>query len=105
MEHIENEVPDPTFFIFSDDIAWVKENLSLPSSTVFVQDPTLRDVEELALMSMCTHNIIANSTFSWWAAWLNANEDKIVVAPTPWYETKPCDKNLIPKSWTILPKV
>jgi len=104
IEHIENEVPDPTFFIFSDDIAWVKENLSLPSSTVFVQDPTLRDVEELALMSMCTHNIIANSTFSWWAAWLNQNPNKVVVAPAPWYETARFDVHLIPSSWIQLPK-
>jgi hypothetical protein len=97
-------VPDPTFFIFSDDIAWVKENLSLPSSAVFVQHPKLRDVEELALMSMCTHNIIANSTFSWWGAWLNNNPDKIVIAPNPWYETIPYDEQLIPSSWTLLQK-
>lgn len=104
IEHIKRTVERPTFFMFSDDITWVKENLPLPVSTVFVQDPTLRDVEELALMSMCTHNIIANSTFSWWGAWLNAHEDKIVVAPTPWFESQPFDAHLIPDTWIQLPK-
>jgi hypothetical protein len=104
VEQMESQVLNPVFFVFSDDIAWVKENLSLPSSAVFVQEPTLRDVEELALMSMCAHNIIANSTFSWWAAWLNQNPDKVVVAPTPWYETARFDAHLIPSSWIQLPK-
>lgn len=104
IEHIKRTVEQPTFFVFSDDIAWVKENLPLPVSTVFVQDPTLRDVEELALMTMCTHNIIANSTFSWWGSWLNAHEDKIVIAPTPWFESQPFDAHLIPDTWIQLPK-
>jgi hypothetical protein len=102
--HVEQALANPTFFIFSDDIDWVKEHISLPASAVFVQDPTLRDVEELSLMSMCAHNIIANSTFSWWAAWLNQNPDKVVVAPTPWYETARFDAHLIPSSWIQLPK-
>lgn len=101
---IADQVEDPTFFVFSDDIEWVKENLPLPASVVFVQDPSLLDAEELALMSMCAHNIIANSTFSWWGAWLNTNPDKLVVAPTPWYETIPFDDHLIPASWTQIQK-
>jgi len=104
IQHIETTVKNPTFFIFSDDIQWVKDNLPVPGSTVFVKNPDLKDVEELALMSMCTHNIIANSTFSWWGAWLNDNTDKVVVAPTPWFERQPFDKNLISKSWILLPK-
>jgi hypothetical protein len=102
--HMEQALSNPTFFIFSDDIDWVKEHISLPPSTVFVQDPTLRDVEELALMSMCKHNIIANSTFSWWGAWLNQHPDKIVVAPTPWFETARFDPDLISPTWTQFPK-
>jgi hypothetical protein len=104
IEQIESRVAAPVFFIFSDDIAWVKENVSLPSSAIYVQGPGLRDVEEMALMSMCKHNIIANSTFSWWGAWLNNNPDKIVIAPNPWYETIPYDEQLIPSSWTLLQK-
>jgi len=97
-------VKNPVFLIFSDDIAWVKEHLALPPSAVFVEDPELSDVEELALMSMCKHNIIANSTFSWWGAWLNQNPDKIVIAPTPWFDSIPYDKNLTSESWILLPK-
>jgi hypothetical protein len=102
--NIQQRSTNPTFFVFSDDIEWVKDNLPVPESTVYVENPELKDVEELALMSMCDHNIIANSTFSWWGAHLNANEQKIVVAPTPWFERQPYDKNLIPSSWTLLPK-
>jgi hypothetical protein len=104
MEHMRAITKNPTFFIFSDDIQWVQDNLSVPESAVFVQHPELKDVEELALMSMCAHNIIANSTFSWWGAWLNTNDDKVVIVPTPWFERRPWDKNLIPTSWTLLPK-
>lgn len=102
--HITEHVADPTFFVFSDDMAWVKEHLPLPTSAVFVRDPDLRDVEELALMSMCGHNIIANSTFSWWGAWLNANPNKVVVAPTPWFDNDKYDPSLLPDSWIQLPK-
>jgi len=104
IEHIGSTVNNPNFFVFSDDIEWVKENLPLPTSTVFVQDKNLRDVEELSLMSMCQHNIIANSSFSWWGAWLNKNNDKIVTAPTPWFNNGSYDKDLIPKTWIQIQK-
>jgi len=104
IDQINASTDNPTFFVFSDDIAWVKENLPLPATSVFVQDPDLRDVEELALMSMCKHNIIANSTFSWWGAYLNNNDEKIVIAPTPWFNESKSDPHLIPETWTQLPK-
>lgn len=96
--------PNPTFFIFSDDIAWVRDNLDVGENAVLVSDPTITDYHELVLMSHCAHNIIANSTFSWWGAWLNQNPDKIVIAPTPWFESALFDKNLIPHTWIQLPK-
>lgn len=96
--------PNPTFFIFSDDIPWVKEHLNTGDNTVFVTDPTITDYQELTLMSRCAHNIIANSSFSWWGAWLNQNPNKLVTAPTPWFTTAPYDKNLIPASWIQIPK-
>jgi len=97
---IEKSVKSPRFFIFSDDIAWVKKNITLPASSVYVSDGTAKDYEELILMSKCKHNIIANSTFSWWGAWLNNNPDKIVIAPEKWFKDKNKDtKDLIPDNW------
>lgn len=94
----------PTYFVFSDDIEWVKQNLPVGANAVFVKDPLITDTEELMLMSMCNHNIIANSSFSWWGAWLNQNPTKLVVAPTPWFDHQPFDASLIPDSWTTFPK-
>ena len=102
--HIKTTYPNPTFFIFSDDMAWAKENLAVGEGAVYVSDPTITDYQELILMSKCQHNIIANSSFSWWGAWLNQNRDKIVVTPAPWFESAPFDKSLIPNSWIQLPK-
>jgi len=99
IKHIEDSVDSPTYFVFSDDLAWVKKNLPVGEKVVYIQGENITDTEELTLMSKCKHNIIANSTFSWWGAWLNQNSNKIVVAPTPWFETQPYDKDLILKSW------
>ena len=90
------KLKDFTYFIFSDDIEWVKQNLPMFRNAIFVERSYgLKDYEELLLMSKCKHNIIANSTFSWWAAWLNQNPDKIIFAPKDWY----ADRDLIPHSW------
>jgi len=100
-EIIANGFPEATFFIFSDDIAWVKENLSLPYSVIYVSTPGIEDYEELHLMSLCKHHIIANSSFSWWGAWLDSNPNKIVIAPKKWTNAIPDDHpNIIPESWT-----
>ena len=104
VKHILKNVDDSLFFVFSDDINWVKENIALPNSTVYIDDPNLTDVEELILMSKCKHNIIANSSFSWWGAWLNTNANKIAIAPTPWFDLAPYDKDLIPISWIKIQK-
>ncbi len=97
--------PDGCFYIFSDDIDWAKSNLSIADKpVVFVEEKSLSDSQELYLMSKCKHNIIANSSFSWWSAWLNQNPNKIVIAPTPWFDKVPYDENLIPASWKQLPK-
>jgi hypothetical protein len=102
--HIKAHVEQPTFFIFSDDMAWVKANLPVGKDAVFVEGDGLADTTELILMSKCQHNIIANSSFSWWGAWLNQNPNKIVVAPTPWFDQTAYDKDLIPPSWVQLSK-
>ena len=93
-------------FAFSDDPEWVEHNISLPPNTCIVSKTyALKDYEELIAMSYCSHNIISNSTFGWWGAWLNNNPDKVVVAPTPWTDLhKDRHKDIIPESWIQLPK-
>lgn len=96
----EKDLEKIHLFIFSDDIEWVKNNLSFPYPSTFVSNPAIPDYEELILMSKCTHHIIANSSFSWWGAWLNPNPEKIVIAPAKWFNTKPSSyKDIVPNSW------
>ena len=93
-----------TLFVFSDDIGWATANLKLPYPTHFIAGGnTLRPQADLWLMSQCRHHIIANSTFSWWGAWLNPSPTKIVVAPAVWFaEWKRDESTLIPESWVRL---
>lgn len=74
---------DKHFLIFSDDIKWCKENFNFLKNKTFILDNL--DYEDLYLMSYCNDNIIANSSFSWWGAWLNQNLNKKVVAPKNWF--------------------
>lgn len=85
-------------FVFSDDIQWCKNNLEFNNMT-FVEG--LGDVEDLWLQTMCSHNIIANSSFSWWGAWLNTHPDKKVVAPKNWFGKKLqlSSQDIIPETW------
>ncbi len=86
-------------FVFSDDIAWAKEHLKFPYPIDFVSSPDIKDYEELILMSRCAHHIIANSTFSWWGAWLNSNRDKVVITTKQWLKARSTDELDMPKSW------
>ncbi len=87
-----------TLFVFSDDIEWCKANLSFSHPTHFVEPHSAP--EDLWLMASCQHHIIANSTFSWWGAWLNPNPNKIVIAPLEWFHSGRFDtKDLLPESW------
>ncbi|MEZ8060966.1 alpha-1,2-fucosyltransferase [Vibrio splendidus] len=84
IDHIKEKVNSPTFFVFSDDIAWCREHLEL-DSVVYIDWNTKADsYRDMQLMSLCKHNIIPNSTFSWWGAYLNSNSDKIVICPEKW---------------------
>jgi len=90
----------PTFFVFSDDIEWCKERLKLPYPTVYLDQASAgpKASHHLELMSLCRNNIIANSTYSWWGAWLNANPEKIVIAPERWFANK-ANEDMIPRHW------
>lgn len=97
---VSESIEQPCFFVFSDDIEWVKANLETEVPMIYVSRPELRDYEELILMSMCKHNIVANSSFSWWGAWLNINPGKMVIAPKRWFASNKMGSNeLVPESW------
>ena len=82
---ISQSVAKPKFYVFSDDLLWVKENFKINGVVRFVDiESGTKDYLELYAMSKCRHNIIANSTFSWWGAFLNRNAAKIVIAPSHW---------------------
>ncbi|MBL4708757.1 MAG: alpha-1,2-fucosyltransferase [Flavobacteriales bacterium] len=83
-EYISTKIENPIFYIFSDDITWCKENFTFLQNKIFIDD-TKSAIDDLELMKKCKHNIIANSTFSWWGAWLNQNDKKIVIAPKVWF--------------------
>ena len=92
-----------SIFVFSDDIDWARSNLKFDSPLFFIEGKNngLRDSDELILMSWCKHNIIANSSFGWWAAWLNSNPEKTVIAPKNWFQDKTINLNdLLPTTWT-----
>lgn len=98
--HIETQVPNAKFYVFSDDIAWCQENLPARINATFVSNSELKDFEELTLMSLCQHHIIANSSFSWWGAWLGQNPAKSVIAPKRWSNLhENWYKDIIPSSW------
>lgn len=99
----ENKKINPTtkVFIFSDDIEWCRENIVLNYDTFFVAADEERVEMDMWLMSYCQHNIISNSTFSWWGAWLNQNPNKCVVAPKNWFKTG-IENDIVPDSWIKL---
>ena len=104
IEHIAERIERAEFFVFSDDPAWAQANLKFPTAVTFVDhNPPERGFEDMRLMSLCRHHIIANSSFSWWAAWLAVNGDKIVVAPRRWFATDELDaSDVCPADWLRL---
>ena len=89
------------FCVFSDDILWCRQHLQLPHAT-FVERRGGGPVDDLSLAAQCTHLIAANSTFSWWSAWLNQHESRVVIVPARWYRSDDLDRqssDLIPDEW------
>lgn len=102
IKKINSLISNPIFFIFSDDVDWVKQNLKSEFEMHYISNNNTKTTSyiDMHLMSMCQHNVIANSTFSWWAAWLNANENKIIISPSKWFhhfDVKMDD--ILPETW------
>lgn len=101
-EHFEEINSDFKYFVFSDDLNWCEQHLDFLGDVCFVDGSSLMlsAQEELLLMSNCSNHIIANSSFSWWGAWLNANPEKIVVMPQNWFtNVKSKTINIVPNNW------
>ncbi|WP_237073810.1 alpha-1,2-fucosyltransferase [Mucilaginibacter mali] len=105
---INEQLADPHFYIFSDDPEWVGQNLlpCLKNATLVHHNPGADSWQDMALMNKCKHHIIANSSFSWWGAWLSAGNEKTVIAPKNWF-AKPSayfdDADIVPSNWIKLP--
>lgn len=105
LDFIEQKISNPLIYIFSDDITWAKVNFKEKHKYIFVDNIYDSDnvIDELYLMAQCKHQIIANSSLSWWGAWLNNNPQKIVVTPRQWLIKNPKTLNdLIPSTWNMV---
>lgn len=100
IKYISERVEQPYLYIFSDDISWVKNNLKIDLPHQYVDHNYGEEsYNDMRLMSLCKHHIIANSSFSWWGAWLNSSTDKIVVAPQRWFAIDTDVSDLLPLNW------
>ncbi len=103
INYCNKKVKEARFFIFSDDPQYVQANFSNIKNLVIVDHKDIvANYVDMKLMSLCKHNIIANSSYSWWAAWLNNNTEKIVISPKKWYVKDNNEKIIdsrIPNSW------
>lgn len=102
INYIVSKVKNPVFYIFSNDIDWVKKNMNVPGKVVYREkEDQVNDLEELFIMASCKHAIISNSTYNWWGAWLIQNPEKIVIAPKVWFgDGAPID--IVPPEWIQL---
>lgn len=100
---ISKSVKNPVFFLFSDDPDWVENELQLDFPTIMASQPHKWNYhEDMRLMRKCMHHIIANSSFSWWGAWLNPSRTKVVIAPSQWFRIKKNTSDLFPADWTVI---
>lgn len=103
VSYMAERLRSPVFFIFSDDMPWVKNNLKIDFPCTYVEhNKAAESHNDMRLMSLCKHHIIANSSFSWWGAWLNAHLDKTVIAPRRWFANGGRTEDLIPDGWVSL---
>jgi hypothetical protein len=100
---ISSRIDKPYIIVFSDDIYWARRNFTTSLPVYFISNDNGNDCEQLWLMSKCKHHIIANSSFSWWGAWLSGNDSKIVIAPEKWFADKAMEsRDIYVDSWVKL---
>jgi hypothetical protein len=102
VEYIQQHVNNPVFFVFSDDIVWVRDNLNVDAPIRYIDHKGQTAHGDMLLMSLCRHHIIANSSFSWWGAWLADNPEKTVIAPNNWFANGTSVLDLFPAGWVTL---
>jgi hypothetical protein len=103
-DYIETTVRKPRYYLFTDDTEWAEKSQGFFSRemTLVSQRARLLPHEELVLMSRCRHHILANSSFSWWGAWLDERPDTVVVAPNRWFKSDIEATDLLPSRWRRL---
>jgi hypothetical protein len=103
IDFLKSKLEAPFFYVFSDDIMWCKDNLKIESPTFYIDHNVDNEIADLYLMTYCKHFIIANSSFSWWGAWLSQYQDKIVVAPlNPGIGIR---NHLYPNDWVLIDNI
>ena len=102
LAHMRERIENPRFFVFSDDWAWAREHFADSGMVQVNSNGPDAASEELRLMSACRHHIIANSSLSWWAAWLGGKAGQIVIAPDPWFTQARPTPDLFPEGWSRL---
>lgn len=104
IKYVSEKLEKPVFFVFSNtrkDVLWIKDNYTLEGETVYV-DLGNNEIEDFYLMQQCKHFIISNSTYSWWAAWLAENSNKIIVAPKPWIKDNSLQEDIYEETMHII---
>lgn len=99
IEYLNERIEQPYYCLFSNNPEWTQENFAfLKNSLIIDWNLNKESWQDMMLMSMCRHNVIANSSFSWWGAWLNRNPDKIVIAPSKWFNIYEA-ADIVPDQW------
>jgi hypothetical protein len=100
IELVSSKTLNPEFVIFSDDMDWVRKNLNISFPCHYINaNKGSESYNDMRLMSFCNHHIVANSSFSWWGAWLGTGEQKIVIAPKKWFAKNYDSSSIVPSSW------
>ena len=98
---MKEKVKNPVFYIFSDDIEWVKENIDFKTEVKYITGNN-KNYEELRLMYTCKHFIISNSSFSWWAQYLTDNKNRITSAPSKWFRNQNQKVDIYEDDWILI---